>query len=283
MAGIPKQPQPRPESVRQALSKLSERRPRELADRPVDSVIQLGGSLGVLTCFAIVVCAVLVAVGVTFISGTEVLEAAVFTVVYSGIIAGAYAVFGRSRTAPTRPVITTEERLAAARAAALSAALGQQQRLEGALELEALAQVRLDLAGPAAQAFKGLVLGSDIKPGRYRRRVVLAALQALSRLNPLLREQGLVVDLRGASLAGMDLSGLNLRGADLTGADLTESTLAGTDLAGAILTGAMLDYANLSEADLAYAYLQGASFYNAILATAHLEGTYLPSTAKGLR
>jgi hypothetical protein len=80
----------------------------------VHIVIRLGGSLGVLAVLAIVVCAVLVAVAMTFISRTEVLEAAVFTVVYSGIIAGAYAVLGRSRIAPTKPVITTEERLAAA-------------------------------------------------------------------------------------------------------------------------------------------------------------------------
>lgn len=259
--------------------KPSARGRQELEDRGVHISIQLAGSLGVLAVLAIVVFAILVAVGKTFISGTEVLEAAVFTVVYSGIIAGAYVVLGRSRTVPSQPAITTEERLAAARAAALLASEGQQQRLEGALQLEALAQVRPDLVAPAAQAFSGLVSSSDMELSPYPRYVVLAALQALSRLNPLLREQGLVLDLRLASLAGLDLSGLNLRSANLTGANLTKSTLVGTDLTGATLTGAKLDYADLSEADLAYAYLQGASFDHAILAAAHLEGTSLPSTA----
>jgi hypothetical protein len=286
MAGIYEEPQPETRSVNRALARYGDPRlsfveRRELTDRSVDSVIQLGGSLGVLAVFAIVVCAVLVGVGMTFISGTEVLEAAIFTVVYSGIIAGTYAVVGRSRTAPTQPTITTEERLAAARAVALSAGEGQQQRLEGALQLEALAQVRPELVALAAQAFRNLVSSSDTRHSLYLEQVVTAALQALSRLNPLLRKQGLVLDLRHANLAEMDLSGLDLRGADLTGADLTKSILVGTDLTGATLTQANLDYADLSEADLAYAYLQGASFNHVMMESAHLEGTYLPNTAQG--
>jgi uncharacterized protein YjbI with pentapeptide repeats len=164
---------------------------------------------------------------------------------------------------------------------------GQQQRLEGAFQLEALAQVRPDLVAPAAQALRGLIPYSDTKlspyswtrPSPYPREVVLLVLQALSRLNPLLREQGVVLDLRHASLAELDLSGLDLRGADLTDADLTKSNLASTDLTGANLTRAKLDGADLSQADLAYAYLEEASLDHATWATAHLEGTYLPSTA----
>lgn len=285
MAGTSEEPRPGTDSGHHALElygdgKLSARSRRELADS-AHVVIQLGGSLGVLAVIAIVVCAVLVAVGKTFISATEVLEAAVFTVVYSGIIAGAYVVLGRSGAAPSQPPITTEERLAAARVAALSAAEGMQQRLEGALQLEALAQVRPDLARPAAQALRGLVTFPDEKPSPNTRHVILVALQALSRLNPLLREQGLVLDLRHASLSGLDLSGLDLRGADLTEADLKGSTLTGADLTGATLAGAKLDHADLSETDLAYAYLQGASLDHAILATAHREGTLLPCSAQG--
>ena len=258
---------------------LSVRRRQELAGRRADIAIQLGGALAVLAVLAIGVCAVLVAAGQTFISGTEVLEAAVFTVVYSGIIVGVYAILGRSRPAPTQPAITTEERLAAARAAALLTSEGQQQRLEGAFQLEALAQVRPDLVAPAAQALRGLIPYSDTKLSPYPRQVVLLVLQALSRLNPLLREQGVELDLRLASLAELDLSGLDLRGADLTGADLTKSNLAGTDLTGANLTKAKLDDADLSRADLAYAYLEEASLNHATWVTAHLAGTYLPSTA----
>jgi hypothetical protein len=250
--------------------------------RRVYFTIQIGGSFAILAVMAILVCAILVGVGMTFVTGTEVLEAAVYTVAFSGVIAGTYVLVGRSRTAPVRPAITTEERLAAARAAALLASEGEQQRLEGALQLEALAHVRPDLLAPAAQALTGLVSGSSGESRPSPRHVALAAVQALSRLNSYLRDQGLTVDLRLAGLAGLDLSGLDLRGADLTRANLTESTLAGTDLTGANLAGARLDGADLSQADLAYAYMQEASLDHVLLAGTHLEGTYLPSTGKAL-
>jgi hypothetical protein len=247
-------------------------------------VIRLGGSFGVLAVVGIVVCAVLVAAGSTFITGTEVLEAALYTVAFSGIIAGAFVVLGRSRTESAQPASTAEERLAVARAAALLAAEGPQERLAGALQLEALVQVRPDLAGAAAQALKGLVPSSGVsgtEPSTASRYVVVAAVQALSRLNPLLREQGLTLDLRRADLAGLDLSGLDLRSANLSGSNLTKAVLTGTDLTGATLTGANLDYADLSEADLAYAYLKGASLAGAIQAGVHLESTYLPRAVDG--
>jgi hypothetical protein len=255
---------------------------REREDRHGYLVIRFGAAFGVLVALAIVVCGVLVAAGASFISGTEVLEAAVYTVLFSGFTASAYVALGRSRVAPAQLVITTEDRLAAAKAAALLGSEKQQQRLAGALQLEALAQVRPDLVAAAAQALTGLVSNPDTDSDPYQRYVVLAAIQALSRLNSFLREQGLTLDLRLARFAGLDLSRLDLRGADLTGADLTRATLAGTDLTGANLTGVKLDGADLSRADLAYAYLQGASLDHAALAGAHLEGTRMPTTDEAL-
>jgi hypothetical protein len=52
-------------------------RMRQRKDRRGYFMIQLGGSFGILAALAIVVCAVLVAVGKTFISGTKELEAAI--------------------------------------------------------------------------------------------------------------------------------------------------------------------------------------------------------------
>jgi uncharacterized protein YjbI with pentapeptide repeats len=266
---------------------------RRDSGRGVYIVVRLGGSFGVLAMVGIVVCAILVAAGSTFITGTEVLEAAVYTVVFSGLIAVAFVVLGRSRTESAQPASTAEERLAVARAAALLAAEEPRQRLEGALQLEALVQVRPDLAGAAAQAFRGLIPSSGMNSGSssssfssspsssFSRYAVLAAVQALSRLNALLREQGQTLDLRRADLAGLDLSGLDLRGANLSGANLAKAILTGTDLTGATLTGANLDHADLSEADLGYAYLQGASLAGAIQAGVHLEATYLPRAVDG--
>jgi hypothetical protein len=128
---------------------------QEPPGRRGDIAIQLGGALAVLAILGIEVCAVLVAAGKTFISGTEVLEAAVFTVVYLGIIVGVYAILGRSRPAPAQPAITMEERLAAARAAALLASEGQQQRLEGVLQPEALAQGAEMQAVPCGRGGRG--------------------------------------------------------------------------------------------------------------------------------
>jgi uncharacterized protein YjbI with pentapeptide repeats len=252
------------------------RRMRYREDRRMYLVILLGGSLGILAALAIVVCAALVAAGETFISGTEVLEAAIYTLLFSGFIAGSYAILGRSRIAAAQPEITTEERLAAAKAAALLASELPQRRLEGALQLEALAQVRPDLVAQVTQALTGLVTGSYMESNSYPRYVVLAAIQALSRLNPSLRDQGKALDLQYATLAGLDLSGLDLRGANLTGADLVRSNLADANLTGTNLAGARLDGADLSQAELAYANLEGISVDPMTLAVAHLEGTLLP-------
>jgi hypothetical protein len=254
-----------------------------VASSPSALVNGLGSTAGILAAAAVVVLALLVAAGETFVTGTEVLEAAVYAVVFSGVAGGIFVVLSRPTKVPARPVVTTEDRLAVASAVALLAADGPQQRLEGALRLEALAEARPDLAASAAQALEDLVAGAHAKESSLPRRVVLVAVQALSRLNPLLRAQGRLLCLRHADLTGMDLSGLDFRGADLSGADLTGASLAGADLTAARLTGASIGTADLTAANLEFAQLDTASPAVLIAAGAQLRGALIPADGKGAR
>ena len=248
--------------------------------RPRALVNGLGSAAGILAAVAVVVLALLVAAGKTFVTSTEVLEAAIYSVALSGLVGGIFVVLSRPPKGQARAVVTTENRLAAATAIALLAADGPQQRLEGALGLEALAEVRPDLAASAAQALEDLVAGAHTKESSLPRRVVLVAVQALARLNPLLREQGRLLNLRYADLTGMDLSGLDFRGADLSGADLTGASLAGADLTAARLTGASIGAADLTAANLEFAQLDTASPVELIAAGAQLRGALIPAEGK---
>jgi len=101
----------------------------------------------------------------------------------------------------------------------------------------------------------------------------------------LLDGKRIVVDVRGANLAGValvranlvgaNLHGANLRDAHLEGATLMHAQLEGAYLVGAHLEGAHLEDAHLERAALNGANLEDAHLERALLLEAHLESAYL--------
>lgn len=85
-----------------------------------------------------------------------------------------------------------------------------------------------------------------------------------------------LINLRGAPLAGVNLSGANLSRANLTEADLSGADLSQTTLVKANLTRANLRRANLAGADLRWANLTGAEVDLTGLAPENYWGAILP-------
>jgi Pentapeptide repeats (8 copies) len=91
------------------------------------------------------------------------------------------------------------------------------------------------------------------------------------------RDEGTVMDLHGACLAGLVLTYINLAHANLSEADLSAATLAGMNLTGVELAGARLASANLGQADLRDADLSDADLTGADLTSARWsDGTIWP-------
>jgi len=86
------------------------------------------------------------------------------------------------------------------------------------------------------------------------------------------RENGQVINLRGANLIRVDLYNADLSRADLSGANLYDANLTGADLSGADLSRANLRGADLTGADLHNADLNGAYLHNADLIGANFTG-----------
>ncbi|WP_327350295.1 pentapeptide repeat-containing protein [Streptomyces sp. NBC_01304] len=130
---------------------------------------------------------------------------------------------------------------------------------------------------------KGADEGSAEAPRDLLAADVTAALTVLGR-QPV-RQDDLVVDLRGSRLAGAtirggSLQGVNLQGVDLTGARIEEVGLAGAQLGSATLTGASiwkgdLAYAIAPGADLTGVHVADTKFTNVVLSNALLVGADL--------
>jgi hypothetical protein len=106
----------------------------------------------------------------------------------------------------------------------------------------------------------------------------------------LIRKEGLIIDLRGASLRGtsiryanlrdaylrnVDLSGASLRNANLEGADLQSTSLINANLSGAVLFESNLTDADLVGANLHAAFLYGADLRRAGLGLGNLRNADL--------
>jgi hypothetical protein len=140
------------------------------------------------------------------------------------------------------------------------------ERLAGIHELEGLMRRYESPHQPAVmRALSEFVRTSACGRGEPPEDVEVA-LSVLRHRDPA-RDDGTVMDLHGACLAGIVMTYTNLAHADLGDADLTGATLAGMALTGATLTGARLTGANLRQSELADADLTGADLDGAELSS----------------